>query len=654
MYTVTGLSIAEKEVFKMIVNLRLIVAILALLLCALIANKSEKLPGSINIQKSKSVTKVNPNFKNRGAVELTSRRVASGLTRPVFVCSPPGDTERLFIVEQRSGSTGRIKILDLNSETVLPTPFLQISGVNTSSEQGLLGLAFHPNYNENGFFYVNYTKNNDTFIERYTVSSNPNIADSSSGYVIWSADQPYSNHNSGPIQFNPIDGYLYFTTGDGGSGGDPGNRSQDITNQPMGKLFRLDVDSASPYAIPQDNPFVGTTGDDEIFAYGLRNPWQFDFDIDGTLYLGDVGQNAYEEINVVPYAELSGANFGWKCYEADHVYSNNGCPPASSLTFPAVEVAQGGSPYKCSITGGTVYRGNQIPSLTGTYFFGDYCSEQIWSFTWDGSNVVDYQERTSELDPEVGSIDSPVCFGRDGNGEVYICDLGGEIFKIESVGEPETVYVGDGQIYTTISDAISNQSSGDTILVNPGTYNERINFSGKSLILKSLDGPDSTIINGQGTGSVITITSDETTLTTIDGFTITGGSGTIGGGIRTSESPLIKNCVLTNNSATYGSAISNSFNTPGSRIENTLICSNFGGDQIFGPYSDNGGNSIVESCPTNCVADLSGDGSVNTVDLLALVSAFGEGSGSLGDLNQDGIVNTIDLLDLIGAFGPCE
>ena len=639
------------------VNVRLGTAALGVCLCVLIAGKKENLRNPIFIKNNAQVEpKKETNTQNRGAIELTTRRVASGLTRPVFVCSPPGDTERLFIVEQRSGSTGRIKILDLTTETILSTPFLQISGVNTSSEQGLLGMAFHPNYAENGYFYVNYTKSGDTFIERYEVSSNPNIADSSSGYVIWSADQPYTNHNSGPIQFNPIDGYLYFTTGDGGSGGDPGNRSQDITNQPMGKLFRLDVDSGSPYSIPPDNPFVGITGDDEIYAYGLRNPWQFDFDTDGTLYLGDVGQNAYEEINVVPYDEIAGANFGWKCYEGDHTYSTSGCDPASTMTFPAVEIAQGGSPYRCSITGGTVYSGNNIPSLQGTYFFGDYCSEQIWSFRWNGSSVIDYQERTSELIPETGSIDSPVCFGRDGQGEVYICDLGGEIYKIESVGEPETVYVGAGESYSTISDAIDGQSSGDTILVAPGTYNERINFSGKSLNIKSIAGPEKTIIDGGAgfSGSVVTITSDETTATTLEGFTITGGSGTIGGGLRTSESPLIKNCIFTNNSATYGSAISNSFNTAGSRIQDTLICGNDGGDQIFGPYSDLGGNIIEDSCSSNCAADLSGDGSVNTVDLLALVATFGEGAGSVGDLNNDGIVNTIDLLELVGSFGPCE
>ena len=252
-----------------------------------------------------------PVYRNLGEA-LTTELVVSGLARPVQVVAAPNDYDRIFIVEQRSGSTGRIKIFNLDTGTLNSTPFLSVS-VNTSSEQGLLGLAFHPNYESNGYFYVNYTASGGTYIKRYTVSSNPDIADSSSAYTIMNISQPYSNHNGGWLGFGP-DGYLYIGTGDGGSGGDPGNRAQDITNQKLGKMLRIDVDGGSPYAIPSDNPFVGVTGDDEIWAYGLRNPWRCNFDrATGDLWIGDVGQNAYEEITFQPASSNGGENYGWRC-----------------------------------------------------------------------------------------------------------------------------------------------------------------------------------------------------------------------------------------------------------------------------------------------------------------------------------------------------
>lgn len=371
-------------------------------------------------------------YRNIGGAPLSSELVANGLARPVQVVAAPGDYDRIFIVEQRSGSTGRIKIFNLDTWTLNSTPFLSLS-VSTSSEQGLLGLAFHPNYAQNGYFYINYTASNgDTYIRRYSVSSNPDIADSGSGYTILIIDQPYTNHNGGWLGFSPIDGYLYIGTGDGGSGGDPGNRAQDITNQKLGKMLRIDVDGGSPYAIPSDNPFVGITGDDEIWAYGVRNPWRCNFDREtGDLWIADVGQNAYEEITFQPASSAGGENYGWRCYEGNHTYNTSGCPNSNTMTFPIWEYSHS---YGCSVSGGAIYRGSAIASLQGTYFFADYCTNKIWSFRYDGSNVYDYQDRTSELDPTSGSITSISGFGEDAAGEIYICDLNGEVFRI--IGEP--------------------------------------------------------------------------------------------------------------------------------------------------------------------------------------------------------------------------
>ncbi len=372
-----------------------------------------------------------------GAAPLGTELVTSGLSRPVFVTHAPGDFDRIFIVEQRSGSTGRIRIFDLNSGTLLPTPFLTVS-VATGNEQGLLGMAFHPDYANNGKFYIDYTRpGGDTIIAEYTVSSDPNVADAGSAKQVLFVDQPFSNHNAGWIGFGP-DGYLYVTFGDGGSGGDPGNRAQDITNQKLGKLLRLDVDgddfpgdATRNYAIPPTNPFVGTTGDDEIWAYGLRNPWRCAFDREtGDLWIADVGQNAIEEIDFQPANSNGGENYGWRCYEGNNPFNTAGCPSQSSMVFPIHTYTH--SAGNCSITGGEVYRGCAIPELDGTYFFADFCSSKVWSMKYDGVNVTDFTDRTSEL----GAGFSISSFGTDAFGEIYICNLGGQIRKIVRTDGP--------------------------------------------------------------------------------------------------------------------------------------------------------------------------------------------------------------------------
>jgi len=367
-----------------------------------------------------------------GDVEpLTTVRVANLLAKPVGVTHAPGDYTRLYIIEKR----GKIKILNIATGVVSVTPFLDIDSIvggsgSTNSEQGLLGIAFHPDWQNNRFVYVNYTNNSgNTVVARYTATS-PDLANPSTAFTIISYNQPFANHNGGWIGFAPNNGYLYISTGDGGSANDPGNRGQDITNQRLGKMLRLDVDGDTPYAIPPGNPFVDITGDDEIWAYGLRNPWRCSFDrMNGDLYIADVGQNAREEINHQRGVAPGGTNYGWRCYEGNNAFILGGCSPASTMTFPFHEYTHSTG---FSITGGYNYRGCDIPTLTNTYFFADYATERIWSMN-GGGGTANFTERTSELDPPGSNIDQIASFGEDMRGELYIVDQVGEIFRITPV-----------------------------------------------------------------------------------------------------------------------------------------------------------------------------------------------------------------------------
>jgi glucose/arabinose dehydrogenase len=364
------------------------------------------------------------------ALAINTVRVASGLSLPVFTTTPPGDTARLFIVEQRSGSTGRIRIL--RNGTVLPRPFLSVPNLATGSEQGLLGLAFHPNYAANGYLFVDYTRGSDgaTIIARYHVSSDADSVEAASTQTILMIPQPYSNHNGGMIAFGQ-DGYLYIGMGDGGNGNDPGGRAQSDTTL-LGKMLRIDVDSAFPYAIPPSNPNAGSaTARQEIWAKGLRNPWRWSFDRQThDLIIADVGQNAWEEIDFQPAASAGGQNYGWRCMEGYNCTGLSGCTcndPA--LTLPVYNYNHSGG--KCSITGGYIYRGCAIPSLRGTYFFADFCSNQIWTGTILNDTLRSVQDRTAELNRGGQGIAGISSFGEDALGEMYICDLnGGEIFKL--------------------------------------------------------------------------------------------------------------------------------------------------------------------------------------------------------------------------------
>lgn len=336
----------------------------------------------------------------------TWETVVSGLERPVDI-QHAGD-ERLFIIEK----AGRIRILQ--DVELVDFPFLDISDRigSQGNEQGLLGLAFHPRYAENGLFFVNYTdKGGDTVIARYQVTADPNSADPNSEVVLLRAKQPFSNHNGGALAFGP-DGYLYAGLGDGGLAGDPFGNAQKLDTF-LGKILRLDVDSAEPYAIPPDNPFGS-----EIWAYGLRNPWRISFDpATGDLYIGDVGQNQWEEIDFIAAGTPGGMNFGWKYFEGTHAFDGTS-PQEAELTPPVAEYdhSQG-----CSVTGGYVYRGT-MPEWAGIYFYGDYCTETVW-----GLIRSDEGWQTQILFGAGGNITS---FGQDETGEVYIATDGGQILRL--------------------------------------------------------------------------------------------------------------------------------------------------------------------------------------------------------------------------------
>jgi len=342
---------------------------------------------------------------------------ASGLTSPVAI-SNAGDS-RLFVVEQR----GIVKIINPTG-TVNAQPFLNISGrVIYGGERGLLGIAFHPRYSTNGYFYVNYIgEGGHTRISRFKVSSdNANIADPQSELILMTISQPYQNHNGGDLKFGP-DGYLYIGMGDGGSGGDPGNRSQN-TQELLGKMLRIDVDQGNPYSIPTTNPFYNSaTTKGEIWAMGLRNPWRFSFDrLTGDLWIADVGQNAIEEIDFQPAGSKGGENYGWRCYEGNQPYSTGGCGPLASYTFPVYTYPQG---QDCSVTGGFVFRGATNSPYYGKYFFADYCSNKIWTLNKVGGNWI-----REDFGQFAGNNFST--FGEDANGQLYIAGItSGKLFRI--------------------------------------------------------------------------------------------------------------------------------------------------------------------------------------------------------------------------------
>ncbi len=359
---------------------------------------------------------------NSQVPDLGLQLVVGGLNDPVDIANA-GDS-RLFVVEQ----DGLIRIID--GGTLLPAPFLDIdSKVNSGgNERGLLGLAFHPSYASNGYFYVNYTNaSGNTIIARYSVTGDPNVADPMSELVIMSIVQDFSNHNAGDLNFGP-DGYLYIGMGDGGSGGDPNNRSQDGQSL-LGKMLRIDVDNTSGgnnYDIPANNPFVGDAGVlDEIWALGLRNPWRFSFDSGtGDMYIADVGQDSWEEINFQPASSSGGENYGWRCYEGNSTFNTAGCGPIGGYDFP-IQVYNNNFATGCSVTGGYVYRGVTYSKMQGKYFYVDYCSGNFWMLEPDGIGGW-----TNTFLKKLSTF-SYSSFGVDENNELYIADIStGSIYQV--------------------------------------------------------------------------------------------------------------------------------------------------------------------------------------------------------------------------------
>ncbi|HYS55853.1 MAG TPA: PQQ-dependent sugar dehydrogenase [Thermoanaerobaculia bacterium] len=343
--------------------------------------------------------------------QLALKQIASGLNRPVGIANA-GDS-RLFIILQ----AGQIVIYD--GSGILPTPFLDIRqlvtpGISGQSERGLLGLAFDPR--RNGFFFVHYTNTSgDITIARYQISSDPDRADPNSGTIVLTIPHPnFSNHNGGQLQFGP-DGFLYDGVGDGGSAGDPNDNAQN-TSRLLGKILRIDV-STLPYRIPSSNPFGN-----EIWAYGLRNPWRFSFDrITGDLWIGDVGQNSFEEVDLQPATSIGGVNYGWRRMEGFHCFNPSTNCGDPSFTPPILEYSHSGG--ACSITGGYRYRGARYPRMSGIYFYGDYCTGAIFGATQQSNGTWTSQTLLSTR----LAISS---FGEDQNGELYVADLSGSVSQI--------------------------------------------------------------------------------------------------------------------------------------------------------------------------------------------------------------------------------
>lgn len=376
--------------------------------------------------------------------QIAVLKIADVPTKSLYITQPNNEKSLLFVLNQKG------KIFILKDEKLLKKPFLDITdrvhgSLTPGSEEGLLGLAFHPNYSENGYFYVSYVNKEDTsIVSRFSVSSNIEIADKASEKVLLKVEQPFENHNGGHLAFSPKDGMLYIGLGDGGKNNDPYNNSQNL-NTLLGSILRINVDSGDPYSIPVDNPFYGQKNKKgEIFCYGLRNPWRFSFDrLTNDLIIGDVGQNKWEEVNWNTWNEAKGANYGWKIMEGNHCFDTEEFCDTSSLMMPIHEYPNNAAYIHilmgmdesettgCSVTGGYVFRGNIESSFYGAYIFGDYCTGRIWAFNKKGNRRSNFKNIRKEL--KKSSKDLPLIissFGEDSSGKLYVVDYSGSIFKL--------------------------------------------------------------------------------------------------------------------------------------------------------------------------------------------------------------------------------
>ena len=373
--------------------------------------------------------------------QIEAKLIAQNFDKPVYIKSYPGFNNRLLVAQQ----DGIIKIIENN--IVLKIPFIDISDrthqpLFPGDEMGMLGVAFHPEFNENKYFYINYVDEDDfTIISRFTVQNK--LGNAESEEILIKLKQPYTNHNGGFIEFG-FDGYLYISVGDGGSAGDPENRAQDLSNL-FGTILRIDVNNDTEYLIPKDNPFFNDKNrKNEIWHYGLRNVWRFSFDRKtGDMYIGDVGQNNWEEINFQPADSKGGLNFGWNILEGTHCYPNDNQQCSRDNTvLPLFEYPNDANYFKtllgwkqsemqgCSVTGGYVYRGNNKPDLYGRYFFGDYCTGKVWSLKNDNGNF-DLRDHTKELLKSMNKKEFYLSsFGEDEEGELYIINYSGQVYSI--------------------------------------------------------------------------------------------------------------------------------------------------------------------------------------------------------------------------------
>jgi glucose/arabinose dehydrogenase len=439
------------------------------------------------------------------AQTIALQSFATGFSEPLEI-THAGDS-RLFVVQKG----GLIRIVNANG-SVNATPFLDLSTlVSTNSERGLLGLAFHPNYATNGFFFVNYSNTaGNTVIAKYSVSANANIANTT-GTILMTINQPYSNHNGGSIKFGS-DGYLYIAMGDGGSSGDPQGYSQNLSltninvvSNPsriyLGKMLRIDVNTTAPglnYGFPSTNPYVNEAGKQEIWAIGLRNPWKFSFNrLNGDLWIADVGQGSVEEIDKVVNPLTAGLNFGWRCYEGNSTYNITGCAPASTMTFPFAQYARSGG--ACSVTGGYFYTGSMYPNFQNKYFFTDYCDDKIRMVNSAGVITTSTSFSNNNF----------ATFGEDINGELYVAGISsGTIYKVIDSSLSSSDFENNG--FTIFPNPAKELFTIKSSTANLATKTSIFDISGKLLFTKELSNNSENTIETTSLAKGIYLVSVET------------------------------------------------------------------------------------------------------------------------------------------------
>lgn len=421
--------------------------------------------------------------ESRADAAISVELVAAGLASPSFLTAPPGDSTRLFVTEL---NTGQVRII--KNGVLLPAPFMTVLGLSTGAERGLLGMAFHPDYANNGYFYLSYTRNDGTSaVRRYDVSADPDVADTTNGLDITSFIGPQSIHISGWIGFGP-DGNFYVAKGDAGSFLTAQNDSSR-----HGKILRLDLGDGGQVLIPPDNPYANEWGPkNQQWAKGLRNPWRCSFDrLTGDFYLGDVGNNNFEEIDFEAASSAGGLNYGWPYFEGYTIWNCADPCDSSGVTRPVHVYEHGGFPFRCAVIGGYVYRGADIPGLDGHYFFADLCAGQIWTMRNTGPGQYEVLDRTAELQPG-GALDMDAIqsFGEDARGEIYIVNADGEIYRI--VADPTAVPgAGPGGVALHLGPATPNPSDGafsvSALLPRAGHARARV-FDASGRLVRALDG----------------------------------------------------------------------------------------------------------------------------------------------------------------------